>query len=243
MIVTCPDCSTRFEVSPVALGPRGRKVRCVRCAAVWHQEPPQDRIVPIPAFAAPEPPPMPEPLPNFMMGSSVVLAADRASDEIDFVFVKRPPPPKPVKPPRDTVKMVAWIAVAAAILLIVAVGILGRSSIVARWPALNDAYAAIGLPAEALGAGLELRGINSALVPANGKLSLVVAGEVANVSDIPRAVPPLTIRLRDGSNKILTSWRIAPRPGKLPPGESMPFQTSMASPPAGASSAVVTFEP
>ena len=181
-------------------------------------------------------------LPNFMVESSVV-ALPETSDDADFAFVRRPPPPPP-KPQRDVVNIAATAAVVAATVLVALLGYLGRESIVARWPYLAPAYAMIGLQAEPLGAGLELRGINSALVPAaTGKLSLVVAGEVANISAIPRSVPPLTIHLRDSSNKILSSWTIAPRPGKLLPGATMPFQTSMASPPTAASSAVVTFQP
>jgi predicted Zn finger-like uncharacterized protein len=245
MIVSCPACSTRFDVNALDLGPRGRKVRCVRCAQVWHQEPDRETA----AFfgepdeddfnQAPEPP---GPLPNFMIENSVAAATPAVDHELDFAFVRRPPP-VPVKPQRDIVKLAAAAAIVAAILVVIVVAYFGRGSIVARWPSLAPAYAALGLEAEPPGAGLELRGINSALIPAAGKLSLVVAGEVANISTIPRSVPPLTIHLRDGANKILSSWTIAPRPGKLLPGASMPFQTSMASPPPTASSAVVTFQP
>ena len=244
MIVSCPACSTRFDVNALDLGGRGRKVRCVKCAQVWHQEPDAETAA---FFGAPddedrylssEPP---GPLPNFMMENSVT-SASAAEEDLDFAFVRRPPP-APMKPPRDIVKLAATAAIIVAIAIVATVAYLGRESLVARWPSLGPAYAALGLEAEPLGAGLELRGINSALIPAAGKLSLVVAGEVANISTIPRSVPPLTIHLRDGANKILSSWTIAPRPGKLLPGASMPFQTSMASPPATASSAVVTFQP
>lgn len=245
MIVTCPACSTRFDVNALDLGARGRKVRCVRCAQVWHQEPDRETAA---FFGAPEEDdfqPMdepPAPLPNFMIENSGAATVTSGADDLDFAFVRRPPP-VPVKPQRDVVKLAAAAAMVAAVLVVAFVAYLGRGSIVARWPSLGPAYAALGLEAEPLGAGLELRGINSALIPAAGKLSLVVAGEVANVSTIPRSVPPLTIHLRDGTNKVLSSWTIAPRPGKLLPGASMPFQTSMASPPASASSAVVTFQP
>jgi predicted Zn finger-like uncharacterized protein len=42
MILTCPDCETRFEIPDNALGEEGRKVRCSACAYVWHQDPISD---------------------------------------------------------------------------------------------------------------------------------------------------------------------------------------------------------
>ena len=42
MIVSCPACSTRYLLEPVALGPKGRVVRCAKCDNTWHQDPPSD---------------------------------------------------------------------------------------------------------------------------------------------------------------------------------------------------------
>ncbi|WP_349358638.1 zinc-ribbon domain-containing protein [Stappia sp.] len=36
MKITCPDCSTSYEVSAKALGPKGRSVKCARCGTRWH---------------------------------------------------------------------------------------------------------------------------------------------------------------------------------------------------------------
>jgi predicted Zn finger-like uncharacterized protein len=38
MKITCPDCSTSYEVSAVALGPGGRSVKCARCGTRWHAD-------------------------------------------------------------------------------------------------------------------------------------------------------------------------------------------------------------
>ncbi len=51
MIVTCPSCNTRYSLDPGSLGPRGRTVRCARCAHTWTQPPPAD----LPRIAEPAP--------------------------------------------------------------------------------------------------------------------------------------------------------------------------------------------
>lgn len=35
MIVTCPNCGSRYVVDPLAIGPAGRRVQCVRCDHRW----------------------------------------------------------------------------------------------------------------------------------------------------------------------------------------------------------------
>lgn len=63
MIITCPDCSTRYSVDPAAIGQTGRSVRCARCGQTWHQEP--EAADESPATAPPPaPPPEPEPEPE-----------------------------------------------------------------------------------------------------------------------------------------------------------------------------------
>jgi predicted Zn finger-like uncharacterized protein len=39
MHIVCPHCSTGYDLDWDALGPEGRKVRCVRCGVEWHASP------------------------------------------------------------------------------------------------------------------------------------------------------------------------------------------------------------
>jgi predicted Zn finger-like uncharacterized protein len=38
MLIVCPSCGTSYDVGLASLQPNGRRVRCVRCRAVWHAE-------------------------------------------------------------------------------------------------------------------------------------------------------------------------------------------------------------
>ena len=58
MQVTCPNCSARYAVDPLAIGPTGRTVQCARCSHRWRERP----IAP----AAVVPPP-PRPIPDFVI--------------------------------------------------------------------------------------------------------------------------------------------------------------------------------
>ncbi len=51
MIITCPNCQTRFKIDPKALAPRGKMVRCSQCGHRWFAEPPAEEL---------EPPPLPD---------------------------------------------------------------------------------------------------------------------------------------------------------------------------------------
>ena len=38
MVVTCPNCGSRYAVDPLAIGPAGRTVQCARCDHRWFQK-------------------------------------------------------------------------------------------------------------------------------------------------------------------------------------------------------------
>src|SRR5208283_2661005 len=63
MILTCPECSTRYQTDAALFAPPGRKVKCAKCAHVWLQAapPPEPEL----DIAAEEPQhPVDEPAPQ-----------------------------------------------------------------------------------------------------------------------------------------------------------------------------------
>ncbi len=50
MILSCPNCETRFVVPPAAIGPVGRRVRCANCRHDWFADPPDENLEVVPEF-------------------------------------------------------------------------------------------------------------------------------------------------------------------------------------------------
>lgn len=38
MYIACPECNTKFVVTPEQIGEYGRKVKCSKCSNIWHQK-------------------------------------------------------------------------------------------------------------------------------------------------------------------------------------------------------------
>lgn len=38
MYIACPECNTKFVVTPEQIGQQGRKVKCSKCSHIWHQK-------------------------------------------------------------------------------------------------------------------------------------------------------------------------------------------------------------
>lgn len=88
MIITCPNCSTRYTLPQDKIKPGGQRVRCAKCGNVWHQQP--DDV------AAPEP--AAEPV--FVPPSGADLPADAAMapPPDDIPPAAAAPPPEPTEP-------------------------------------------------------------------------------------------------------------------------------------------------
>jgi predicted Zn finger-like uncharacterized protein len=210
MIVTCPACSTRYLVDPRALGESGRLVRCASCAHTWHQEPAEDapRRVDLPP---PEPPPIAAPEMTLRSAGRVQLPA--------------------LTPPRRRVSAAGWVAYLIVLAGILAGGLwLTRDQLVSRWPAMARYYQMIGIPVETAEGSFDFHNVTPTRDTENGLPTLVIQGDVVNVSKVARRVPKLKVTLLDGSNHELQSWEFTVSDDRLLPGASIPFRTSIAQP-------------
>jgi len=114
-----------------------------------------------------------------------------------------------------------------------------RVDLVRLFPQTAPLYAAIGLPVNLLGvdfARLTARADTGDDVPV-----LVVDGRLANVTQRAVRLPRLRFSLRDHRGQEVFDWAEAPPKALLAPGESLPFQSRLVSPPERGREIVVAF--
>ncbi len=79
MVVTCPNCRSRYAVDPLKIGPAGRTVECARCHHQWHQkvegEAPAPELVIRPITKGSGLPAVIPPKPAFRWGRVAAIAA------------------------------------------------------------------------------------------------------------------------------------------------------------------------
>ncbi|HEV2652244.1 MAG TPA: zinc-ribbon domain-containing protein, partial [Rhizomicrobium sp.] len=63
MILTCPQCATRYQADAAKFPAAGRSVRCAKCGNVWHQLGPEPQPDPEAEIFVQEPERQPEPEP------------------------------------------------------------------------------------------------------------------------------------------------------------------------------------
>lgn len=218
MIITCPNCETRFNVDPGQLLPNGRTVRCAKCGHLWSERPPDDMPRRVDAAAAPA------------AGHSST-GADAGDDPLAH------PPPQADAPAAAARRRLrpglAWAAVALITVGLLAAGVVARERLQAWWPPSQALFDLAGLAGDGAGAGLEIRNLvyhreNGGRAPA-----LVVAGEVVNRSDRAIDIPKLRASLYDEREREIRTWFFAAKRDRLAPGEAVPIASSIRESPSG----------
>ncbi|MBS0470266.1 MAG: zinc-ribbon domain-containing protein [Proteobacteria bacterium] len=241
MILTCPQCETRYQVDGSKFPAAGRSVRCAKCGNVWHQlgpEAPQPDPEAEVAVQEPEPPapvrsPEPPPPRVAAFAPSVETPSDDEPDEVA-------PAPAPRRRVFANLGIVGgWIFLILIVLVIGWAGVSFRDSVATWLPQTSSLYAAAGLPVNPQ--GIDFLDVAYQTQTEDGQVVLAVTGKIVNRSDHELTVPLVRVALFDMDRHELYHWTFVPGVSTLKPGESAKFRTRLSSPPAGTHNLEVRF--
>lgn len=130
-------------------------------------------------------------------------------------------------------------AVIAILGVVVAALLAWRVTIVQHAPQLASFYASIGLPVNLR--QLTFGDVRTSKEVRDGVPVLLVDGTITSTGRYPVEVPRLRFALRNRSGQEIFSWTALAEQSILPPGETMPFRSRLASPPSEGYDVVVRF--
>jgi len=233
MILTCPECASRYFVDDSKVGPSGRVVRCAACGHRWtaHNEEPVD------LFDAPE-------APNLASrGEDVAPAADQVppseaeeppvsalpGEELPKVFRARADAERRLR--EATATGVVWAAMAAAMAAIIVAALIFRIDIVRVMPGAAGAYAAVGLPVNTVGLVIDRGSLKAQPLMKDGHAAVTITGSIRNITEHEVAAPALRVELLNGESKRVAGQLAAAPDAKIPPGEVRHFSVTFVDPP------------
>jgi predicted Zn finger-like uncharacterized protein len=231
MILTCPDCATRYFVEDERLGEAGRSVRCGSCGGRWTATP----EAPLELTHEPETDAL-----AFGRASSEPAAAelrDLPAEELPKVFRGRAQTREKVR--EAATSGVVWAGLVAGFIFLLGLAVLMRQDISTLWPRAAGAYAMAGLPVNLVGLTIEGQHAQPALK--DGHAVLAVSGALRNVRDRAVVAPPLRISVLDASGHPVAVEIADPGGAQIPPGEARHFLVDVVDPPASAANVDITF--
>jgi predicted Zn finger-like uncharacterized protein len=238
MILTCPECATRYFLPDVQIGVAGRKVKCAQCGATWRefgQAEPEAAAAAVAAArgqsaAAAAPPPAAEP--------EVETFSPGAARRAEILREKKAQAARRSNQ-AATVNAAVWAGLVAAVAFVLVLGAVFREQVVRLWPGTASAYATVGLPVNAAGLLIEkVRAVPSML---EGHKALTVTGTLRNVAGAPVTVPAFRVDVLDKAGTPLDHKFIQITAPPLKAGEIRPFSLGVADPPVGYQDVAVTF--
>lgn len=232
MILTCPDCATRYFVEDRRLGPIGRTVRCASCGASWRaqleDEPPLDLRAASEARTAAAAR-LEEPL-----SFKPVDPADVPAPELSKAFRAKQEQKRRARQMAATGAVWAGLALGFTTLMFCAW--VFRVDVVRVFPRAAAAYALVRVNAT----GLQFEGVDAQ--PAAGDAGAVlVQGRLRNVVSQRAAVPLIRITLLDKKGIRMKQRVIELEQDWIAPGATLPFKAELADPRAAAADVDVSF--
>jgi len=201
MILTCPECSTRYMAKDGTIGPNGRSVKCARCDSVWF-------------VSGTDPDAL-----ALQDNETVLIEAEQESDpQADLPFEAPIPAPSTIgahvllRDKADAEKLSKRMRLIRSIWAVPLICVLGagawaylkRQTIVDQHPKAATLYQAIGLNVKT--GGLDIDQVRSETLLVDGRPVLRVTGQVKNLRRTAQIVPLIEMRLENRSGETVADW-------------------------------------
>jgi predicted Zn finger-like uncharacterized protein len=242
MILTCPNCATRFGVPDQVLQPAGRTVKCGRCAHLWFVAPDgKPALARLPPPSAPAPAPVAETEPP---ERAATVAAGSDAGAVPRGVEPTPTPSEIVAAARASVARAVpapgarrWTAPIGWALFVLAVAVLAlaiyfHEVMASEYPATRPFYRVTRLMPEMSHDGLKVQKLT--VEPDLGQVdarnlpaTVTVRGEVVNQSWLPRTIRTLQGQMRDIQRQEIQRWSVETPRHWLWPGQAIAFSSEV----------------
>ncbi len=243
MILTCPECATRYFLPDVQIGEGGRKVKCAQCGHAWREFAKPESVE---AEAPAEGEPARNPFAAALQAEAAAEAAAEAEGAVSPAALRRAEILREKKAEAErkskqasTVNAAVWAGLAGAVALVLVLAAVFREQVARLFPGTATAYAKVGLPVNA--AGLLIEKVRADPSTIQGHKALTVTGVLRNVAGAPVTVPAFRVDIFDKAGHALDRKIIQIAASPMKPGETRPFSLGVADPPAGYQDIAVTF--
>lgn len=233
MILTCPECSVSYKTTDDAIGPNGRTVKCVQCAAVWFA-PASDLSQSTPDALQLEDI-QTEVQEEDLSVKAEALAPAALSTTLD----------KPVHKSADVIMRdkadaakrrgrlrTIWLIWFIPLFLLTALFFIlffGRDTIAERFPASVPFYNAIGVDVSESGLRIIKPEVSAAII--NGDPTFIINGEIKNLSPEPKNLPMLELAFHNPDGDEVANWRVELSSPTIGANEKIAFVSEYPNPP------------
>ncbi|CAN5450530.1 zinc-ribbon domain-containing protein [soil metagenome] len=240
MILTCPECASRYFVDDSKVGAAGRVVRCAACGNRWtaRNEEALDLFdEPSAADLAGDP--------NLTALDGATNAADDPEtpvnqlpgEELPKVFRARADAERRLKEAKTT--GIIWGGmVAVMVVMLVGAGVF-RMNVAHLWPRTAGAYAFARMPVNNV--GLVVEDLKAEPMMQDGHAAIIITGVLRNITDHAVAAPPLRVALLNENGKRVSGKLAAAADPLIAPSQIRHFSVTMLDPPKTANTLEIGF--
>ena len=231
MIVSCPSCATEYDL-PKSAATDATLMRCGACGHGWieaHATEVSD-LVPVSADGQQQPASGDDDNDARVMAEArkIARAARMAEQKARAARERR------------MAQLRGWAGLAAGICLVLGGMVTFPERIVQAAPATSKLYEIAGKTVNIY--GLTISGVEQQYMIVSGQPVLALRGQIANITEDDRRVPPLRFVLKDASGEELHAWTLhSTGKGPIGAGAVSSFVTRLAAPPEGVESVEIRF--